>query len=93
MGDGKFNPDGELNREQAATILARLAEVLGQPLPAGEPTFADNGSISSWAKEAVGQMQASGVMSGIGSNSFSPLEPYTREQCMMTTLRLFEQLG
>ncbi|HJC00955.1 MAG TPA: S-layer homology domain-containing protein [Candidatus Flavonifractor merdavium] len=93
VGDGKFNPDGQLNREQAATILARLAEALGKPLPASEPTFADNGSISAWAKAAVGQMQASGVMSGTGSNSFSPLQPYTREQCMMTTLRLFEQLG
>ena len=92
VGDGKFNPGGQLTREQAATILARLAEAMGQPLPTSDPTFADNGSVSGWAKEAVGQMQASGVMSGTSNNNFSPLQPYTREQCMMTTLRLFEML-
>ena len=91
VGDGKFNPNGQLNREQAATILARLAEALGQPLPAGDPTFADNGSISSWAREAVGQVKAAGIMDGTGGNNFSPLQPYTREQCMMTTLRLFKR--
>lgn len=92
VGNGKFNTGGQLTREQAATILARLAEAMGQPLPVSAPTFADNGLVSDWAQNAVGQMQASGVMSGTGNNNFSPLQSYTREQCMMTVLRMYEQM-
>ena len=54
VGGGKFNPDGTLTREQAATMLSRLAEAVGKPLPAQAPTFADNASVSSWAFDAVG---------------------------------------
>ena len=31
-------------------------------------------------------------MDGIGGNTFSPQQAYTREQCMMTTLRMYEQM-
>jgi len=54
------------------------------------PTFADNEEISSWAFEAVGQMQASGIMGGIGNNMFSPSGEYTREQSVVTIMRLFD---
>ena len=90
VGDGKFAPDTKLTREQAATMLARLAQVLGKPLAAQAGTFADLGSVSSWAADAVGQMQASGVMSGVGDNRFAPADDYTREQSILTMLRLFE---
>jgi len=52
-------------------------------------TFADSGSVSSWASEAVGQMQATGIMNGVGNNMFSPKYPYTREQSIITVLRLY----
>ena len=32
VGDNRFDPDGSLTREQAATILARLAESVDKPL-------------------------------------------------------------
>ena len=90
VGGGKFNPDGTLTREQAATMLSRLAEAVGKPLPAQAPTFADNASVSSWAFDAVGQMQASGIMGGVGSNTFAPQGSYSREQSIITMLRLYE---
>lgn len=90
VGSGRFDANGTLTREQAATMLSRLAEVMGKPLTAQAPTFADNASISSWAADAVGQMQGSGVMGGVGNNTFSPQGSYTREQSIVTTLRLYE---
>ena len=90
MGEGRFEPDSPLTREQAAALLSRLADSIGKPLAASAPSFADNGSISSWAKDAVGQMQASGVMGGVGSNTFDPSGTYTREQSMITMLRMYE---
>ena len=90
VGGGRFDANGTLTREQAATMLSRLAEAMGKPLTAQAPTFADNASISSWAADAVGQMQGSGVMGGVGNNTFSPQGSYTREQSIVTMLRLYE---
>ena len=44
-----------------------------KPLDVQDSTFADIDSVASWALEAVGQMQASGVMNGTGNNMFHPL--------------------
>ena len=92
VGGGNFAPNNTLTREQAAVMLARLAYAIGQPLPPSAPTFADNNQISSWAVDGVGQMQASGIMGGVGNNQFSPLGNYTREQSIVTMMRLFDLL-
>ena len=88
-GDGTFAPDGTLTREQAAAMLSRLAMVLGRSLPAGTAAFTDSAAISSWAADAVGQMQESGVMGGTGDGAFTPQGAYTREQSILTILRLY----
>ena len=88
VGGNRFAPNDSLTREQAAVILARLANVMGNPLPRHTPTFADNASISSWALENVGQLQRSGIMGGVPGNRFAPQDQYTREQSIVTILRL-----
>ena len=93
VGGGNFAPSNTLTREQAAVMLARLADVIGQPLPSSPATFADNGQISSWALDAVGQIQAASIMSGVGSNQFNPTGNFTREQSIITMLRLFEEFN
>jgi len=89
VGDGDFAPDNPLTRQEAATMLARLAVAIGKPLEKKEATFYDNGEIAEWAIIAVGQMQASGVMGGTGNNRFQPEDPYTREQSIVTILRMY----
>ena len=91
VGDGRFAPDQKLAREQAATMLARLAAAIGKPLLTQSATFADSVNVSSWAAEAVGQMQAD-IMGGVGNNTFAPLDDYTREQSIATMLRLYDML-
>ena len=90
VGDGTFDPSGTLTREQAATMLVRLAEAMGHPLPEGTATFTDNASIASWAVDAVGRVQAAGLMGGVGDNTFSPQGSYTVEQSILTALRLYD---
>ena len=85
--------DGVLNREQAATTLSRLANVLGKPLLIHAAAFADNDSISSWAIQGAGQVQAAGIMTGVGNNTFAPKSPYTREQSIITILRLLNNVS
>ena len=89
VGNNRFAPDDTLTREQAATMLTRLADAVGKPFPKLAPTFTDKAAISSWAFEAVGQAQAAGIMGGVDGNRFAPKDPYTREQSIATILRLF----
>jgi hypothetical protein len=84
-----FNPNDHLTREQAAVMLSRLANAFRKPLPAYTATFADIGQLSAWSVEAVGQMQITGIMGGIGNNMFSPQGVYTREQSIVTLMRLY----
>jgi len=93
VGGGNFAPNNTLTREQAAVMLARLAYSIGQPLPQVASTFADNAQLSSWAVDAVGQIQAAGIMGGVGNNMFSGRGDYTIEQSIITMLRLFEILS
>jgi len=90
VGGNRFDPDQRLTREQAATMMARLATAMGRPLPKVVSTFADSTIVSDWALEAVGQMQQSEIMVGTGQNNFSPKHPYTREQSIATMLRLYD---
>jgi len=90
VGDDKFSPDSSMTREQAATMLSRLATAIGKPLTEQAPAFADNANISSWAASAVGEVQEAGIMSGVGNNTFSPAADYTREQSIITIMRLFD---
>ena len=89
IGDNRFAPHDTLTREQAAVMLARLADAIDNPLSRRVATFVDNVTISFWAIESVGQVQASRIMEGIGGNRFDPQGSYTREQSIVTIMRLF----
>ena len=93
VDEGVFSPNAPLNREQAALILSNLARITGSPLPQSAPAFADNGAISGWAQPAAGQVQAAGVMNGVGGNAFAPQETYTREQSAVTIMNLYHYIS
>ena len=90
FGDDLFFPNDLLTREQAATLIVRLLDAMGKPLSLAVPTFSDEALLSVWAKQAVGQVQAAGIMGGVGSNRFAPKDPYTREQSIITIQRLYD---
>lgn len=87
VGNGAFDPDGPLTREQAATILARLSNAMGKPLSGGPHPFTDG--VASWADAAVGQVYQAGIMTGTGDTTFSPQGEYTRMQSIVTLMRLY----
>jgi len=93
VGNNRFDPNAELTREQAAVMLSRLADTIGQPLPREATSFADEDSISPWAMDAVGRVQASGLMFGVGNHNFAPQGGFTREQAIVTMMRLFLVFG
>lgn len=96
-GDYTFAPDDYLTREEAATILYRLAEFLEIDMPQTAydeniPYYTDKETISDWAFNAVFVMKEMGIMVGTSETEFSPKEPYTAEQAIATTIRLYNIL-
>ncbi|WP_433945297.1 S-layer homology domain-containing protein [Paenibacillus sp. SN-8-1] len=79
---GKFRPMDPITREEAAVVLINLAGNMKITLQTNEipTTFADAAQISGWAKSAVGQAQALGLINGKGGNRFDPKDQVTRAE-------------
>lgn len=93
VGNGKFDPYAPVTREQAAAMLSRVYTKLGGEIPAVSDTgFADDGSISGWAKSAVAFMADREILSGVGNNQFDPCGNASIEQALSIALRMFQNL-
>ncbi|MNB83608.1 Endo-1,4-beta-xylanase A precursor [compost metagenome] len=86
-GDGRFNPEASVTREQLAVMITRLAEAMNWSLPVSAgaaASFADQASISSYALEAAKAVQQAGILSGQaaadGKVNFAPQASATREE-------------
>ena len=91
IGDNRFDPNSPLTREQAAVMLSRLMDLFGMGIhELVPPNFSDANEISNWAITAVRHIQVSEIMGGVGDNRFSPQSPYTREQSVVTIMRVFD---
>ena len=91
-GNGMFGPYDSITRQEAAAILNRTAAVIGlKPVSADISNFIDCVGVSGWAKEAIAACKSLGVMNGTSGNPFSPYGSYSREQSIVTMVRLFEK--
>lgn len=84
--DGTFRPQNTITRQQLAAILWRYA---GEPAAEGAAPFADEASISAYARDAAAWARREGVISGRSGNLFDPNGPATRAQ---TTAILYRYL-
>ena len=82
-----FEPDLPVTREQIAVILmeyvTRVLKLERTWTPADLSTFPDAGSVSDWAKDAMADAVALGLISGASNGGQTYLEPQgsaTREQ-------------
>ncbi|GHU87270.1 hypothetical protein FACS1894202_01270 [Clostridia bacterium] len=93
-GKNLFSPDSTLTREQAATMLRNVMNVIGKPAPASGVAWTDAKDISSWAKEASDIMYSAKIMGGTSTTElvFSPKTPYTHEQSIITLVNLWEHV-
>ncbi len=94
VGNGMFAPDKTITREQMAVIIDNYAKAHGFTLPKvyEEKTFVDGDKISAYAKEALQEMQMSGIMSGKGGNFFDPQGEATRGEVSAVIRRFVELL-
>ncbi len=96
IGDGIFEPDRAITRQEAAVLLCNLARLMGRDGQINEyqQKFADDNLIAPWAKDSVYRIcsitsqNGEGIMVGTGNNKFSPAMNYTRQQAAVTIYRL-----
>lgn len=75
--DGKVRPEEYITREEAVCMLARAMSVAGGN---GSSGFADDASISSWAKSNVISFAQKGYINGQPGNLFAPQDNITRAE-------------
>jgi len=74
-----FGPDDLITREQMAVMIVKAAKLTPA---AGETQFADSGSISGWARDAVVTAARNGIMKGYPDNTFLPQGRATRAEAV-----------
>lgn len=77
IGNNKFNPNGNVTREQMAAFLYRYAQKKGKDTTARADLsiFPDHGRISSYAVEALSWANAAKLISGTANNGVTLLDP------------------
>lgn len=92
--EGRLDPNGLLTRQEAAVFLARTYEAYGGEftVPDNGPAYTDWDEVDIWAKDSVAFLSGAGVMQGYEDGRFCPKEFYTYEQCIISLLRLHENM-
>ncbi len=95
VGNGKFDPDGNVTREQLATILYRYCNSIGIDTSARADlsAFPDAGKVSAYAEDALSWAVAVGLVTGTQEGSKTYLDPLgnaTRAQVATILMRYIE---
>lgn len=81
-GNGSFNPNALISRQEMAVMVQRAAAVCGKAPAAVKDAivFADDADIADYAKTAVSELNAAGIINGVSEATFAPLANATRAQ-------------
>lgn len=89
VGEGYYNPEGLLTREQLAVLLMNMLNKSGVMLESpDEAQLDDHLEISDWAVESVYSAIENGILNGTGQNLFSPQETVTVEMALTVLNRI-----
>ena len=86
--NGKFDPNGNITREQMAVFLYRYAQYAGLDLTVDSDAVSNYGdfeNVSSWAKEAMAWAVSNGIINGTGVG-LEPQATATRAQVAQIVL-------
>lgn len=77
-GEGHFDPDRPITRQEFALVLARMAGLLN----VGEMPFSDAGTTADWAISGVYTAYANGWLDGYNDGTFKPWNNITRSEAV-----------
>ncbi|NBI16449.1 hypothetical protein D1841_04665 [Neglecta sp. X4] len=88
-GDGTgFRPTDSISRQEMCVLIYRFLGLRPVDIYA---SFADDGKIASWAKDAVYTCRGAGIINGVGDNQFDPLGTATRAQACVVAVNCYNQ--
>lgn len=81
IGDNMFAPEREISREEMVTLIYNYLKSGGKITEETELTgFADEASVSAWAKAAVAFAAKNNIVKGKNNNIFAPQDTATRAE-------------
>lgn len=87
VGDGRFLPADDVERQQVAIILYNYAKYMGYDVSesASLSRFTDGDTVADWSKEAMGWAVSAGILMGDDLGAILPWDSATRAQvaCML----------
>ena len=96
VAKGRFDPDGNITREQMATVLYRYSSGKGEDVSATADlsVYPDAARVSGWARTALAWANGSGIINGSSENGSRYLQPNgnaTRAQVAAILMRYIEK--
>ena len=93
IGDNKFNPEGEITRQDMMVMLSRALKAAGKEVAEADESvlsqFADAAAISDYAREAVAQLVGAGAIAG-ADGKINPTGRATRAEVAVMLSRIFK---
>ncbi|WP_339364849.1 S-layer homology domain-containing protein [Vallitalea maricola] len=89
MGNGNYNPDGDITRGEFAAIVVRA---LGLETGRGEYKFSDV-KATNWFSGYIETASKYGIINGYNESTFAPNDKITREQAMTMIARAMKITG
>lgn len=81
VGNNKMNPEGDITREQAATIIGRLYKTTdANAVKPNQLTFTDKNQISSWSAGYIYEAVQKGYIAGYPDGTFKPKNNIKRSE-------------
>ena len=92
VGDNMFAPEKEITREEMVTLIYNyLKSVQEIEEIDSETEFADNSSMSDWAKQGIAFANRMGYVNGKGNNLFDPKGDATRAELAQIFYNIFSE--
>ena len=96
--DGRFNPNGQITRQEFATMVYRFAMNMTDLSDNNRQSaqwngFTDRGNIASWATTALRWMNYHGIVTGSTNTTINPTGTATRAEAATMMMRLVGVLG
>lgn len=92
VGEGKFDCDAAITRQEIATMLFRAVKVIapeGDFTVADPNAFGDSNMVDEWAKEGVDYFASKDIIKGDGTN-FLPLDNCSCEEAIVLVKRIYD---
>ena len=92
--DNTFGIGEHITRQDMAVMAYRAVSVSGKSLEKNQEklSFSDNDSISTYAVEAIENMQQSGIINGMGDGAFAPFDNANRAQAATIIYKIMAEL-